>query len=224
MSILYYGSDGKIHELGDKNTLMHYNHNHDSLGRFAKSTATKAWNSYYYGNSNGPLSGSDDYAKKEFEKKGVRFEKDSTGELMTKIKQPSTPNRSRKVHVFIDAKNESDSGVKEIVDELTNKTKLKKMDDLCRKQAVDELYEHYKKNPDLHDPDGSINRNLSKDEFSKHVHLDQISYDLNGIDSQPNKVSLFYIDHLTDYSFSDNCWLVEYDRKTGKILYHQYYR
>lgn len=36
MSILYYGSDGKIHGLGDKNTLMHYNHNHDALGRFAR--------------------------------------------------------------------------------------------------------------------------------------------------------------------------------------------
>lgn len=37
MSILYYGSDGRVHGLGDKNTLMHYNHNHDKLGRFAKS-------------------------------------------------------------------------------------------------------------------------------------------------------------------------------------------
>lgn len=37
MSILYYGFDGKVHGLGDKNTLIHYNHNHDKLGRFARS-------------------------------------------------------------------------------------------------------------------------------------------------------------------------------------------
>ncbi len=49
MSILYYGSDGKIHGLGDKNTLMHYNHNHDKLGRFARSngqSAVKSINDY----------------------------------------------------------------------------------------------------------------------------------------------------------------------------------
>lgn len=49
MSILYYGTDGKIHGLGDKNTLMHYNHNHDKLGRFAKSngqSTVKSINDY----------------------------------------------------------------------------------------------------------------------------------------------------------------------------------
>lgn len=44
MSILYYGSDGKIHGLGDKNMLAHYNHNHDKLGRFAKSSISSGVN------------------------------------------------------------------------------------------------------------------------------------------------------------------------------------
>lgn len=41
MSILYYGADGCIHQLGD-NELTHYNHNHDALGRFAKSSGARS--------------------------------------------------------------------------------------------------------------------------------------------------------------------------------------
>ena len=36
MNIKYYASDGSIRTLGD-DELAHYNHNHDSMGRFAKS-------------------------------------------------------------------------------------------------------------------------------------------------------------------------------------------
>lgn len=41
MSILYYGTDGIVHRLGDMNMLMHYNHNHDALGRFASSNTAR---------------------------------------------------------------------------------------------------------------------------------------------------------------------------------------
>ena len=37
MLILYRGIDGHIHGLGDRDTLVHFNHNHDALGRFARS-------------------------------------------------------------------------------------------------------------------------------------------------------------------------------------------
>ena len=37
MDILYFGSDGMIRALGDTNFFSHYNHNHDKLGRFARS-------------------------------------------------------------------------------------------------------------------------------------------------------------------------------------------
>ena len=35
MYVKYQASDGSVHTLGD-NELVHYNHNHDSLGRFAR--------------------------------------------------------------------------------------------------------------------------------------------------------------------------------------------
>ena len=41
MIIRYYGSDGLIHTLGDRSVLMHFNQNHDRLGRFAR----KKWGS-----------------------------------------------------------------------------------------------------------------------------------------------------------------------------------
>ena len=40
MYIEYYANDGSIKSLGD-NELAHYNHNHDALGRFSKSSAAK---------------------------------------------------------------------------------------------------------------------------------------------------------------------------------------
>ena len=40
MYIAYYASDGTLQYLGDVNELYHYNHNHDALGRFAKSVGS----------------------------------------------------------------------------------------------------------------------------------------------------------------------------------------
>ena len=40
MYIEYYGNDGSLRYLGDVNELYHYNHNHDALGRFAKSVGS----------------------------------------------------------------------------------------------------------------------------------------------------------------------------------------
>lgn len=40
MNIYYQANDGSIRSLGD-NELAHYNHNHDALGRFAKSGLNK---------------------------------------------------------------------------------------------------------------------------------------------------------------------------------------
>lgn len=40
MYIEYYASDGSLMCLGDVNELCHYNHNHDALGRFAKSVGS----------------------------------------------------------------------------------------------------------------------------------------------------------------------------------------
>jgi hypothetical protein len=45
MYIYYQGSDGSIRTLGD-NELAHYNHNHDSLGRFAKSAGASIKRSF----------------------------------------------------------------------------------------------------------------------------------------------------------------------------------
>ena len=50
MYIEYYASDGSLMCLGDVNELCHYNHNHDALGRFAKSAGasiSKAGNASY---------------------------------------------------------------------------------------------------------------------------------------------------------------------------------
>lgn len=40
MYIEYYANDGSIKSLGD-NELAHYNHNHDALGRFSKSSGAR---------------------------------------------------------------------------------------------------------------------------------------------------------------------------------------
>lgn len=40
MYIEYYASDGSLMCLGDINELYHYNHNHDALGRFARSVGS----------------------------------------------------------------------------------------------------------------------------------------------------------------------------------------
>ncbi len=42
MYIEYYASDGSIRTLGD-NELAHYNHNHDALGRFARSSGARSY-------------------------------------------------------------------------------------------------------------------------------------------------------------------------------------
>jgi hypothetical protein len=42
MNIYYYGNDGNIRNLGD-DELIHYNHNHDALGRFAKSSGARSY-------------------------------------------------------------------------------------------------------------------------------------------------------------------------------------
>ncbi len=41
MYIEYYGNDGRIRQLGDCE-LIHYNHNHDARGRFAKSSGARS--------------------------------------------------------------------------------------------------------------------------------------------------------------------------------------
>lgn len=44
MYIEYYANDGSLRYLGDVNELYHYNHNHDALGRFAKSAGASISN------------------------------------------------------------------------------------------------------------------------------------------------------------------------------------
>ena len=39
MTVYYCGSDGRVRGLGD-NELIHFNHNHDRLGRFARSNGS----------------------------------------------------------------------------------------------------------------------------------------------------------------------------------------
>lgn len=89
--------------------------------------------------------------------------------------------------------------------------------DSGKKYATDELYTHYKEHPEFYRADN----NLTKDQFGKHVILDQVNYS-----PHDNKYHLWYIDDFGDYSYPDNTWYVVYDNKEKKIdkRNSQYYR
>lgn len=93
MDILYFGSDGMIRALGDTNFFSHYNHNHDKLGRFARSA--KVHMEFLKKN---PL---DREAKKdkknEYRKSGVHegFRKDQIKKGSTFYRYSSTDNETK---------------------------------------------------------------------------------------------------------------------------------
>ena len=60
-----------------------------------------------------------------------------------------------------------------------------------------------KKNPEFYD---TKNKSLTKNEFSKNIQLDQISYG-NGNGELDGSVSMFYTSNFGDYRFRNNCWL-----------------
>lgn len=96
--------------------------------------------------------------------------------------------------------------------------KLGRIDSESRNYATEELYKHYKKYPQFYN---TTNKKMSKDEFKRHVLLDEIHH----VPSQ-KRYDLYYVDDFTETSYPDNTWLVSYDDKNKKIdkTNSQYYR
>lgn len=181
--------------------LYHYNHNHDALGRFAKSVGNFV--NGYYGDNPG-------------KNNTQSFTKDELKELEEMENRDNRSSTKRKVafgnnkECSLVVENSSHDVAKRIIND-------KNLDNRLRKITSDALYQ-YRLNE---------SKNESEEEYRKNLKCTQITTskrenvsDFTGSKTPEYMDSVFWYGNPKDFGE----YMIYYDSKTKKVVYHEPYR